>query len=462
VNDTFRLTKPSRSFSWTIFALEGALLFLWPLIALYRLGNIVIATTFLLMAVFAFLRRYMNPATALQEVGTMKKANRKHDDQDWRRESRVSSILDDVTVNRARRHWMLALALILVAFLVLCFLTISATNNTNSDGMPEKNKSGTEIFLSDFEYLPDQELSYPTCRIGKELSPTVNETNLVDFAFLALLAYDIDSVQLELNTWFGTGVAVDMIGVVNQYRNETGALESPVSYKLIKINDAGPAIVTIRGTAEVWDLFADAQLWSTAALMQVLRYVVPLGGTWTPIMDQLIRAITTLQSSTLERISFYKETTAFVKFLQQSSNIEDGLFITGHSLGGGLAIITGAQTGQPAIAMSGPNALLSRRTFQPKLSEDALNRFTFNVIPDRDMVPRVDDVARLKQNIRCSAPMNSVFGCHAIERTLCELMVSCGTQGRPAICRCAKDYGYPEPNPTGNRTFAEACSSWSA
>jgi lipase ATG15 len=465
VSDKFRVTKPRLFLSWAIFAVEVGFLFVWPISSLYQLGNIVIATMFLCMAIFSFLRRYVNPATALQEVGSIKKAHKKDDQQDWRREARTSSILDDVTINRARHHWIVALALIVISFLVLCFLTIVASNNTSADSrdaVPDPNDFAEQpgTYLYDFEYLPNKELSYPSCTIGTDFLPYSSISQLIDFSFLALMGYKSTSVtQLDLDSWFGAGNATDMVDVVQGFRNVTNTLESPVSYKLIKFKDGGPAVVTIRGTAEIWDLFADAQLWSTAALMQVLRISVPFGGTWTPIMDELIRAVAFLQSGTLGKIAFYKETTAFVEFLEQLPEIDGGIMVTGHSLGGGLAMITGAQTGVPSVGISGPNALLSRKAFEPQLSEDAINRYTFNVIPDRDLVARVDDVARLKQNIKCTAPMNSLLGCHDSERTLCELMVSCGSQSRPPICKCAQDFGYPEPTPTGSRTFAEACVS---
>jgi lipase ATG15 len=91
--------------------------------------------------------------------------------------------------------------------------------------------------------------------------------------------------------------------------------------------------------------------------------------------------------------------------------------------GGGIAIITGAQTGIPAIGISGPNALISRDTFQPKLTEDALNTRVFNVMPNRDLIPMVDDPGNLFQKILCRAPIDgSVFACHSITRSLCEIV----------------------------------------
>ena len=62
------------------------------------------------------------------------------------------------------------------------------------------------------------------------------------------------------------------------------------------------------------------------------------------------------------------------------------LFSIVGSLGGGLAMITGAQTQRPAVALSGPNNVLSRKSFSPSLSKEDLDRLTFNIIPDRDPV----------------------------------------------------------------------------
>ena len=50
--------------------------------------------------------------------------------------------------------------------------------------------------------------------------------------------------------------------------------------------------------------------------------------------------------------------------------------ITGHSLGGGLSMIAGAQLNVPAIALSGPNTMISRRVFG-NITEDELNTYTF-------------------------------------------------------------------------------------
>lgn len=48
--------------------------------------------------------------------------------------------------------------------------------------------------------------------------------------------------------------------------------------------------------------FADAQLWSAAALMQTLRQILPIGYIWTPIMPALIQSIASLESDSIDKV----------------------------------------------------------------------------------------------------------------------------------------------------------------
>jgi lipase ATG15 len=142
--------------------------------------------------------------------------------------------------------------------------------------------------------------------------------------------------------------------------------------------------------------------------------------------------------------------------LTTSSHIQ---LILSSSLGGGLAIISAAQTHVGGVAISGPNAMLSRESFDPKLKVEDLNEYAFNFIPERDAVAHVDDPARLNQILDCKAPVNSLLACHNSERTICELMTGCGSQGRPVPCICFTELGYPRPTRKegANRTLEEAC-----
>lgn len=86
--------------------------------------------------------------------------------------------------------------------------------------------------------------------------------------------------------------------------------------------------------------------------------------------------MTIIASSTIEAISFYRDTTDFVNYLKANESYS-GVGVSGHSLGGGLAIITGAQAGVPAVALSGPNAMLTRSSLNPPITSEDLDSKTF-------------------------------------------------------------------------------------
>lgn len=97
-----------------------------------------------------------------------------------------------------------------------------------------------------------------------------------------------------------------------------------------------------------------------------------------------------IQNDAIKRVSYYTVTSGFI------NDVLDGygdknfttLRITGASLGGGLAIISGAQTGAPAVAISGLGAEYSRQTLNPPVTLAQINENVFNFIPDRDYIAR--------------------------------------------------------------------------
>jgi lipase ATG15 len=171
---------------------------------------------------------------------------------------------------------------------------------------------------------------------------------------------------------------------------------------------------------------------------------------------ELVSWINKLQTQSLEKISFYVLTTQFANYLKNSTQFAD-IQVTGHSLGGGLAMITGAQALIPAVGVSGPNALISGMSFKPEVTAENMNQYTFNIVPNRDIVPMLDDKADQFQYIRCEAEPYDFVGCHFSKRSLCEILFTCGTGNRPALCECHVDYGYPQPLTDGDQTFDEVC-----
>ena len=122
-------------------------------------------------------------------------------------------------------------------------------------------------------------------------------------------------------------------------------------------------------------------------------------------------------------------------------------------------MITGAQTQIPAVGLSGPNSMISRRTYDPPIQKYDLDEYTFNIIPDRDPFPRrVDDLAENYQRIKCTADVNSVIGYHDAKRSVCEILSTCGSdRTRPIPCFCVDDYGYDPPISINGKDYFEYC-----
>jgi lipase ATG15 len=449
-----RLTRPTDLFCWVMFVLELSVFFLYPFGALLRVRNYPIATLFVIVTGVSALRFYVNPAVVLEETGHIDLLDGDEGtDKLWKNESRLNEIVGGITRGKTRGIWNIVLGVVGIIFLALFFGAIIQKDSPSNSG-----SSSVYTFLDDFYYEQQADLPYPTCQFGKGFaeSPT---NHMVDYAFLAGVAYrDQNVTQSQLDGWFGPNLTMDGQDVVNEFRYQTDNYTSAVTFKLILFPNSNASIVSISGTTNILDDLTDAQLWSAAFLLQIVRAILPAGHIFTPILDHLVYVMKILESASIDKVSFYRTTTDFVKSLLQNGTF--GLIqVTGHSLGGGLSIITGAQTHVSAVALSGPNAKISRRTFDPPVTIDELNTYTFNIIPERDVVPMIDDRAELFQMIRCGASANNFLGCHDPTRSFCEILTTCGSGSRPALCDCATGYGFPPPKPKGNRTFLEACAS---
>ena len=88
-------------------------------------------------------------------------------------------------------------------------------------------------------------------------------------------------------------------------------------------------------------------------LMQIFLSVLPAGSIFHPILDDVLEAMGIVESSTLKNIQLNVQTTGLVEYMRATDGFDHPIRITGHSLGGEIALITGAQTNIPAISVSG-------------------------------------------------------------------------------------------------------------
>ena len=259
-----------------------------------------------------------------------------------------------------------------------------------------------------------------------------------------MIAYfRVDSIQPILDTWFGEGEAFLDTNVIPAFREAHPELPSAASFQLVTFSD-GSAVVCVRGTKTYFDFLVDARLWYASTLFQLVQSAMPFGFAFDALIQFCVNMLSDIEASSVTKVSYYVETTAFVNYLKKSGKYLN-IAITGHSLGGGLTLITGAQTQTKAIAISAPSAVMSRVAVTPEISLDQIKKHTYAVIPQMDIVPRLGGAHMNSASIKCRTGLSDMFDCHFAKRTLCELMFTCGNVKRPVYCECLS-MGYPEPS----------------
>jgi lipase ATG15 len=277
----------------------------------------------------------------------------------WTSQSRLDEIVGNVSRGRSKKVWNIILGGFGLIYLALFAGAIGSGQEDASQGF-DVPFTYVSANLFQYEQVVDS-LRYPSCTLTSDLGDSPIRT-MADYAYLAGHAYrGTETSQEELDQYFVGLNVTDRQDWVQIIRNET--IDSTVSFKVVTApglkGNGDYAYLIIRGTVTPWDAMTDAQLWSPAALFQFLRIMLPFGKIWTPVIPYMISAITALESETIDQISFYKDTVQFVNFVKENFPVV-GQVVTGHSLGGGLSIITGAITKTPAVALSGPNTMLVR------------------------------------------------------------------------------------------------------
>jgi lipase ATG15 len=166
------------------------------------------------------------------------------------------------------------------AFLAIFLGAVGSNTDPNAAGLS---------YLPPTYYYPPQEndMRYATCSLTNIRGGFGDNALMTDYIVMATLAYTADELtQPALDLWFGNGTAVYRQDIVDDFRAQNDPFNTAVFFKLFTFPDIGLGVISIRGTSNNWDMLADSQLWSAAALMQGVRFILPAGELWTPILDR--------------------------------------------------------------------------------------------------------------------------------------------------------------------------------
>ena len=241
--------------------------------------------------------------------------------------------------------------------------------------------------------------------------------------------YD-SSLQIENYTklFFTNDYQIKVIGNLINQKNTV----KMVQYNVINSKEE-LTILSIKGTSYNRDIYLDAQLYFSSILLNILTTFSIL----TP-KESITFKLMEYSLSIPYRIFFrYLIIDEYLKLLQDAYieneySFYKNVVIVGHSLGGGLAKLLGRIMKKEAISLSGPGVNAFHSLWQYEGKSENFEISVVDLVPDMDLVPRVETSGGTVYRIICKA---GVFKCHEKVMSLCEVLIMCRNPNYEVYCK---------------------------
>lgn len=272
---------------------------------------------------------------------------------------------------------------------------------------------------------------YPVCdfRWG-HMVPRSKRLTVLDLnVFAAASYYDDpeDIMSVVLNATEGTDIAGGIFLEDVERYTEVGR------WVVFNIPQAKTRVFSIRGTKYFNDAMADAHMWATIKILQVFNRILPILNLFPTGWFQWYIAFVDLDEW-LGNAQVWDAALAAARDVHKRS-LADGydVVVTGHSLGGGMAQIIGADVGVPTLTWSAVGVLYSLDRF--RITQDEVIRNVVNIKPMRDVIPQIDIQPGFTQTIDCNS--GTIISCHSVRKSGCEIYKDCGdARGRDISANC--------------------------
>lgn len=281
---------------------------------------------------------------------------------------------------------------------------------------------------------------------------------LPDFALFSALAYEGNaSFETSLNRWF-PGWTVDFQRRVDHLVPDSTALHQDWT-TFFELGDPSntTTVFAIRGTLLPLEILQDLNIWAPIAIPQLASL---LGPDLTSVSAHAVLVLSTGIYGQWIQKQFYSTLLEHVKE-RVASDPGRRFYITGHSLGGGLAKIVTMETKIPSITFSSPGVdatrfLVTSNVTKQEEQAKILHQLAYTVIPDNDIVPRVDSQLGTQIQIGCK---QNPLACHHMGETLCEMLHVCGSdslKSRQIDCNLCPSHRHLFPQCQSNTSMDDS------
>lgn len=265
----------------------------------------------------------------------------------------------------------------------------------------------------------------PACSMEFPTSNRSRHMHLVDFALLSKFVYEPDgSLKQMVHDWGGEWE------LVKEQRRELGCTDDRVCntrdwaswFVFDSLKEAGfgkTTIVTIRGTKTELEMMFDLNLWALQIFgLEGFTDHLPFVG---PVFNSFWTSRSVGKLWFRGRKERYRSVYTYLhKRLEAEPHRQ--FYLTGHSLGGGLAQLLAAELGVPAVTFSSPPSVETAGVLG--LDTTILQGLVVNVMPDRDPITN-DKSPKAGTNVPIVCKLAGT-SCHRIYGTICELFRECG------------------------------------